>query len=94
MCVISGFHREVEENKHLGTLFYIHGSVHRHSILIRSNELQQYAGVYLLQSYSTCFGCLSHPSSGLHQTVTAASGTGHITCQSNNLRPAWPNAGR
>ena len=38
--------------------------------------MQQYAGVYLLQNYSTCFGCLSHPSSGVHQPVTAASGTG------------------
>ena len=46
--------------------FYIHGSVHRDSILIRSNEMQQYAGVYLLQNYSTRFGCLSHPSSGVH----------------------------
>ena len=46
-------------------------------ILIRSNEMQQYAGVYLLQNYSTCFGCLSHPSSGVHQTVTAASDIGH-----------------
>ena len=58
-------------------LFHIHGSVHRDSILIRFNEMQQYAGVYLLQYYSTCFWCLSHPSSGVHQTVTAASGTGH-----------------
>ena len=58
-------------------LFYIHGSVHRDSILIRSNEMQQYAGVYLLQNYSACFGCSSHPSSGVLQTVTAASGTGH-----------------
>ena len=57
--------------------FYIHGSVHRNSILIRSNEMQQYAGVYLLQSCSTRFGRLSHPSSGVHKTVTAASGTGH-----------------
>ena len=39
--------------------------------------MQRYAGVYLLQNYSTCFRCLSHPSSGVHQTVTAASGTGH-----------------
>jgi hypothetical protein len=39
--------------------------------------MQQYAGVYLLQNYSTCFGCLSHPLSGVHHTVTAASGTGH-----------------
>ena len=53
--------------------------------------MQQYAGVYLLQNYPTCFGCLSHPSSGVQQTVTAASGTGHITCQGNNLPPAWPN---
>ena len=37
----------------------------------------QYAGVYLLQNHSTCFGRLSHPSSGVHQTVTAASGTGN-----------------
>jgi hypothetical protein len=58
-------------------VFYIHGSVHRDSILIRSNEMQQYAGIYLLQNYSTCFGCLSHPSSGVHKTVTAASGTGY-----------------
>jgi len=39
--------------------------------------MQQYAGIYLLQNYSTDFGCPSHPSSGVHKTVTAASGTGH-----------------
>ena len=50
-------------------------------ILIRSDKMQQYAGIYLLQIYSTCFGCPSHPSSGLHKTVTASSGTGH----SNNI---------
>ena len=74
--------------------FYIHGSVHRESILIRSNDMQQYAGVYLLQNYSTCFGCLSRPSSGVHQTVNAASGTGHsVTAttfhQSGLIRPRW-----
>ena len=47
------------------------------SILIKPNKMQQYAGIYLLQNHSTCFGCPSHPSSGVHQTVTAASGTGH-----------------
>ena len=57
--------------------FQIHGSVHRDSILIRSNEMQQYSGVYLLQNYSTSFGCLSHPSSGVHQTVTPTSDTDH-----------------
>ena len=52
--------------------FYIHGSVHRDSILIRSIKIQQYAGVYLLQNHSTCFGCLSHPSSGVHQQPSAS----------------------
>jgi len=31
--------------------FYIHGSVHRNSTLIRSNKIQQYAGIYLLQKH-------------------------------------------
>ena len=70
-------------------LFYI--IYFKDSILIRSNEMQQYAGVYVLKNYSTYFKCLSHPSSGVHQTVTAVSGTGHVTCQSNNLLPALPN---
>jgi len=39
--------------------------------------MRQYAGIYLLQNHSTCFGCLLHPSSGKHKIVTAASGTGH-----------------
>ena len=76
---------------HMFRIFYNHGSVNRDSILTRCNEMQQYTGVYLLQNYSTGFGRLSHPSSGVHQTVTAASGTVHITCRSNNLPPAWPN---
>ena len=36
--------------------------------------MQQYAGVYLLQIYSTCFGCPSHPSS---------------VVQKNLIRPRW-----
>jgi hypothetical protein len=39
--------------------------------------MQQYAGINLLQNHSTCFGCPSHPSSGVHKIVTAVSGTGH-----------------
>jgi hypothetical protein len=31
------------------------------------------------------FRVLSHPSSGVHKTVTAASVTGHVTYQGNNL---------
>jgi len=29
-------------------------------ILIRSNEMQRYAGVYSLQNYSTCFGVVNY----------------------------------
>ena len=72
-------------------VFYIHGSVHRDSVLIRSNKMQQYAGIYLLKVYYIYFGCLSHPSSGPQKNLTAASGTGHITYRCNNLPPAWPN---
>ena len=63
--------------------FFIHGSVHRNSILMRSNKMQQYAGINLLKNHSTSkftyeyFGCPWHPSSGVHKNVTAASGTGH-----------------
>ena len=39
--------------------------------------MQQYAGIHLLQNYSTRFGCPTHPSSGVHKTVTEACGTGH-----------------
>ena len=39
--------------------------------------MQRYARIYLLQNHSTCFGCPSHPLSGVHKTLTAASGTGH-----------------
>jgi len=56
--------------------------------------MQNYAGVYLLHNYSTCFGRLSHPSSGAHQTLTTASGTGHsvratIFLQRGLIRPRW-----
>jgi hypothetical protein len=59
----------MEEHKEFE--FYIRGSVHRNSKLIKSNKLQQYAGIYLLQNHSTYFGCPLHPSSGVHKTVTA-----------------------
>ena len=51
--------------------------------------MQQNAGIYLLQNHSTYFGCPSHPSSGVHKTVTAASGTGH----SNNIATAFLQRG-
>jgi len=45
--------------------------------LKKSNKTQQYADIYLLLNYSTCFGRPSRPSSGVHKTVVAASGTDH-----------------
>ena len=44
------------------------------------NKIQQEVTVcrYLFTAkHSTCFGCVSHPLSGVHKTVTAASDTGH-----------------
>jgi len=37
--------------------------------------MQQYADIYLLLNYSTCFERPSRPSSGVHKTVVAACGT-------------------
>ena len=51
--------------------------------------MQQYAGVYLLQNHSKYFGCLSHPSSGVHKTVTAASGTATTFLQRGLIWPRW-----
>jgi len=56
--------------------------------------MQQYAGIYLLQNHSTCFGCSWNPSSGVHKTVTAASGTGNSVWtktffQRGPIRPLW-----
>ena len=76
----------------LAIFFNIHFSARRNSILIRSNKMQKYAGIYLLQNHSVCFGCASHPSSGVHKNVTAASGTGHSNNRATNFlqRGLWP----
>ena len=46
--------------------------------------MQQYADIYLLLNYSTCFGRPSCPSSGVHKTVVAASG--RVETQSGGTR--------
>ena len=56
---------------------YICSSVRRNSRLKKSNKMQQHADIYLLLNYSTCFGRPSLPTSGVHKTVVAASGTDH-----------------
>ena len=49
--------------------------MHRLSILI-----------IVLQGHSARFVCQMHPSSGVHKTVTTASGTGHIICAATSLQ--------
>ena len=60
---------------HLPSSVYIRGLVHRNSRLKKSNKMQQFADIYLLLNYSKCFGRPSRPSSGIHKSVFAASGT-------------------
>jgi len=40
--------------------------------------MQPYEDIYLPLNYCTCFGRPSRPSSGVHKTVVAPSGTDHI----------------
>jgi len=51
--------------------------------------MHQYAGIYLLQNHYKFFGYPSHPSSGVHKILTAASGTGH----SNNIAATFLQRG-
>ena len=45
--------------------------------LKKSKKMQQYADIYLLLNYATCFVRPSRPSSGVHETVVAAYGADH-----------------
>ena len=66
--------------------FYAHGSAHSWSILIIFlRDATQSSLFIILQVHSTCFGCQPHLSSGVHRTVTTASGTGHIFCAGTSL---------
>jgi len=56
------------------------------SRLKKSNEMQQYADIFLLLNVSTCFGRPSYPSSGVHKTVVAASGTDHTIWRASFLK--------
>jgi len=56
--------------------------------------MQQYAVIYLLLNYSTCFGRPSRPLSGVHKTVVAASGTdytiwGASFLKRDHIRTVW-----
>jgi len=61
--------------------------MHRWSILIIVQwDAIQSSLFIILQVHCSCFGCQPHPSSGVHKTVTAASGTGHIFCAASFLQ--------
>jgi len=49
--------------------------------------MQQYAGIYLLLNYSTCFGHPSLPSPEVHTTTVVASGTDQAS--SNVTKFIW-----
>jgi len=64
-------------------------SVHRWpKLIIVQRDATQSSLFIILRVHSTCFGCQPHPSSGVHKTVTTASGTGHIFLRS--YLQAWP----
>jgi dolichyl-phosphate-mannose--protein O-mannosyl transferase len=48
-------------------------------LIIVQRDATQSSRFIILQVHSTCFGCQTHPSSGVHKTVTTASGTAPAT---------------
>ena len=50
-------------------------------LIIVQRDATQNSLFIILQVHSTCFGCQQHPSSGLYETVTTASGTGYVFLQ-------------
>jgi hypothetical protein len=60
-------------------------------LIIIQRDATQSSLFIILQVHSTCFGCQPHPLSGVQNTVTTASGTGHIFCAATSLQrgEAW-----
>jgi len=70
-----------------GIQFYVYGSVSRWPILIIvQRDATQSSLFIILQVHCTRFRCQPHLSSGAHETVTTASGTGHIFCAATSLQ--------
>jgi len=59
---------------------------------IVQRDVTQSSLFIILLVHSTCFGCQPHLSSGVHETVTTASGTAHIFCAATSIQRglAWP----
>ena len=58
-------------------------------LIIVQRYATQSSLLIVLWVHSTCFGCQPHQSSGVHKTVTTASGTGQLP-PSNVAKLAWP----
>jgi len=57
-----------------------------HIILINvQRDTTQSSLFIILRVHITCFGCQPHPSSGVHKSVTTASGTGLNFCAATSL---------
>jgi hypothetical protein len=62
-------------------------------LIVAQRDATQSSLFNILQVRSTCFGFQPHPSTGVHKTVTTATGTGHIFVHlppSNVNKLAWP----
>ena len=57
-------------------------------LIIAQRDATQSTLFIILQVHSTSFWCQSHPSSGIHKTVTTASGTVQLP-PSNGAKLAW-----
>ena len=55
-------------------------------LIIVQRDATQSSLFIILQVHSTCLRCQPHPSSGVHKTVTTASGNGHIFCAATTLQ--------
>jgi hypothetical protein len=55
-------------------------------LIIVQRDATQSSLFIILQVRSTYFGYQTHASSGVHKTVTTASGTGHIFCATTSLQ--------
>ena len=85
--VVNSEYHDLAGSSKTTSAFYVYGSVHRQSILIIvQRDATQTSPFIILQVRSTCFGREPHPSSGVHKTVTAVSGTGHIFCAAASLQ--------
>jgi len=93
--ILSFFTGELAKIFNIFFVLYVYGSVYRWSILIIvQGDAKQSSLFIILQVHCTCFGCRKHPSSGVHKTVTTASGTGLIFYAATSLQRgqvlAWP----